>query len=53
MEEEKQPGKREEFQCQPKKRYKTPQLTVYGTLEAITKSPKETGITDGAGRKSN
>ena len=52
MKKEKQLGKGEEPRCRPKKRYKTPQLTVYGTLEAITKSPKGGGATDGAGRKS-
>ena len=53
MNKEKERGKKEDIQCQPKKPYKTPQLTVHGTLEVITKSPKGGGSSDGAGSKSH
>lgn len=36
-----------------KKPYKTPQLTIHGSLEEITGFPKVGGSTDGPGTKSH
>ncbi len=48
----KERGKREDIKRPRKKPYKTPQLIVHGTLEAITKA-KIQGNSDGAGVKSH